>query len=397
MPVRVAHIITRMILGGAQENTLLTCEGLHRSCRWDVTLVTGPAIGPEGELIRRATSSGIRTIVVPELRRAIHPLRDTASFVKLLEIIRFLRPHVVHTHSSKAGILGRLAARAARVPVILHTIHGLPFHPYVSPLENTIYIAAERLGALCSDRLVCVADAMARQALAAGVGTPDRYVTIYSGMEVDAFLSADRHRRKARSEFGFCDDDIVIGKVARLFRLKGHRYVLAAAPEILRRCPRARFLFIGDGILREELQRQARELGVADRVVFAGLMDSSRIPAMISAMDIVVHASLREGLARVLVQALLCAKPLVSYDVDGASEVVVDGVTGRILPPRSVGRLAEAVCELIERPQQAAEMGREGRRRFADQFRAERMVSQLEGLYRELLAGKGLTALPSAG
>ena len=378
-----------MILGGAQENTLLTCEGLLRSGEWDVTLVTGPAIGPEGELIRRALRSGIRTVLVPELRRPVHPWLDAAAFARLVRIIRAVDPAVVHTHSSKAGILGRLAARAARVPVILHTIHGLPFHPYEKAVANALYVGAERLSARCCDRLVCVADAMTRQAVAAGVAPPEKFVTVYSGMEVDSFLNADRHRDATRRQFGFSRDDVVVGKVARLFRLKGYEYVIEAAPEIVRRCPNARFLFIGDGILRDKLQRQAERLGVADRIVFAGLVDASRIPAMISAMDVVVHASLREGLARVLVQALLCAKPVVSYDVDGAPEVIVDGRTGRLVPPRSVAELAEAAIDLIENPRRAAEMAREGRRRCTDPFRAETMVRRLEQLYRGLLARKG--------
>jgi len=381
-----------MILGGAQENTLLSCEGLHRSAEWDTTLVTGPAIGPEGELIRRALAGGVPTIIVPELRRAVNPWRDAVSAARLLAVIRRLRPAVVHTHSSKAGILGRLAARAARVPVVVHTIHGLPFHPYERRAVNAMYVLAERAAARCSDRLVCVADAMASQALAAGVGTPQKYVTIYSGMETGLFLEAHRHRAETRRQLGFTDRDVVVGKVARLFPLKGHRYVLEAAPAILRRCPRVRLLLVGDGILRQDLQRRAEALGIADRIVFAGLVDASRIPAMISAMDVVVHASLREGLARVLVQAILCAKPVVSYDVDGAPEVIIDGVTGRLVRPQAVQELAEAVAYMIENPADADRMGQEGRRRFTDRFRAETMVSRLSGLYRKLLAEKGLPA-----
>ncbi len=390
MPAKVVHIITRMILGGAQENTLLTCEGLLRSGPWDVTLVTGPAIGPEGELIERALRNGVPTIIVPELRRAVNPWRDAASAAKLVSIVRGLRPAIVHTHSSKAGILGRLAARAARVPVIVHTIHGLPFYDYQGRVAHEAFALSERVAARCCDRLVCVADAMAQKALAAGVGRPELYVTVYSGMEVEAFLNAGSSRGAVRREFGFREGDIVIGKIARLFDLKGHKYVLEAAREILSRCPRARFLFVGDGILRDRLQKQAARLGVADRVVFAGLIDASHIPTMISAMDIVVHASLREGLARVLVQALLCAKPVVSYDVDGACEVIADGRTGRLVPPESVRELAEAVLDLIERPDHAAQMAREGRRRVRDAFRAETMVGRLERIYRELLSAKGL-------
>jgi len=399
MATRVLHIITRMILGGAQENTLLTCEGLHASPEWRVALLTGPAIGPEGELIRRARSRGIRTVVLPAMRRNIHPLLDAGAFAGVLGFIREFQPDIVHTHSSKAGVIGRLAARAARVPVIVHTIHGLPFHPYQGRFSHAAFVAAERAAARCCDRLVTVADAMTRQALAAGVGRPEQYVTIYSGMEVEPFLSADcrrdavphrglGRREAARRALGFDDDDIIIGKVARLFELKGHRYVIEAAPEIVRRCPKARFLFVGDGILRPQLREQAERLGVADRIVFAGLVDSARIPDMVSAMDVLVHASLREGLPRAVVQALLAGRPVVCYDVDGAPEVVVDGVTGLLVPPESVQELAQAVVTLIEQPERASAMAREGQRRTAAAFSAQTMVLKLEQLYRALLAAR---------
>ena len=342
-PIRVLHVITRMILGGAQENTLLTCEGLQEDPNWDVTLVTGPAIGPEGELLGRARRHGIKTILVPQMRRNINPWRDAAAFFHLLRIMRRQRPDIVHTHSSKAGILGRLAAHALRVPVTVHTIHGLPFHRFQGKLSNAVFVLAEKVGAICCDKIACVADAMTQQALAAGVGHPSQYETVYSGMEVEKFLNADEHRSAARRELGFKQEHIVIGKIARLFPLKGHRYVLEAAPRVVERCPNVRFLFVGDGILREELEERAASLGIRDHTVFTGLVDSARIPEMIGAMDLLVHASLREGLPRAVVQALLGGRPAVCYAVDGAPEVVIDGVTGRLLPPRSTDQLAEAL------------------------------------------------------
>ena len=170
--MKIMHVITRFILGGAQENTLYSVEGQHASARHDVMLVTGPAVGPEGELLERAKRSGIRTVVVGHLRRAICPWHDTLALVGLCRLMRKHRPDVVHTHSSKAGILGRLAARLSRVPVVVHTIHGLPFHPYQCVLLNWLYILLERWCARYTDRIITVADAMTRQALAARVGRP---------------------------------------------------------------------------------------------------------------------------------------------------------------------------------------------------------------------------------
>lgn len=393
MPIPVVHIITRMILGGAQENTLFTCEGLKDMTQggepvWDVTLVTGPAVGPEGELVERARRRGVKTVIIEPMRRAIHPVRDLVVLWKLVRLLRRIRPAVVHTHSSKAGILGRLAARIARVPVIVHTIHGLPFHPYESRVKNAVYIASERIAARMSDKILCVADTMTEKSLAAGVGRPELYQTVYSGMEVDEFIRQESERQRTRRELGFTDDDIVVGKVARLFHLKGHEFVLAAAPRIVERCPRVKFLFVGDGILRDQLAAMAERLGVRDRLVFAGLVDPSEIPRMVHAMDIVVHASLREGLARVLVQGLLSAKPVVSYDIDGAREVVLDGVTGRLVQAEAVDELADAVIELASDPARARQMGLEGRRRFAEQFRTEKMVRDIHNVYVELLRRK---------
>jgi len=390
-PIRVAHLITRMILGGAQENTLHTCAGLRRRPAWDPVLITGPPLGPEGELLSEVWRRHIPYVVVPELRRELNPWHDTPAFLKLVRLLRRLRPTIVQTHSSKAGVLGRLAARCARVPVVIHTVEGLPFHRHESPLRNALYMAAERIAARATDHIVCVAQAMVDQTVAAGIAPADRFSIIYSGMDVDEYAAAGRHRAGVRQQYGFGPQDVVIGKVARLFELKGHEFVLRAAARIADQCPQAKLFFVGDGILRERLQALAAELGLTDRVVFAGLVPPERVPAMVSAMDVVVHASLREGLARVLVQGLLCEKPVVTYDLDGAPEVIIDGVTGRLVPAESIDKLADAVLWAIQHPDEARAMAAEGRRRFARQFRLETMVDDTDALYRRLLAGKGIT------
>jgi glycosyltransferase involved in cell wall biosynthesis len=382
---RIIHVITRMILGGAQENTLLTCRGLHEHPDYDVTLVTGPAIGPEGELLGEADRLGLRVVLVPEMRRAIHPWRDWRAVRALRRIFREAQPQIVHTHSSKAGILGRYAAHRERVPVVVHTIHGLPFHPYESGWRNALYVRLERRAARWSDRIVCVADAMTDQAVAAGVADRSKFLTIYSGMDTDSFLDSGVQRLDMRRQLGIEDDHFVIGKVARLFELKGHEYVLEAAPRILAEHPNARFLFVGDGILRRKLEAQAERLGVRDKVVFAGLVPASAVPGYLAAMDALVHASLREGLARVLPQALLCGKPVVSFDVDGAREVIIDGETGRLVPPKSVDGLVAALGDLMSHPDRAAAMAQRGRDLCHERFPWRTMVEQLDALYRELV------------
>ena len=388
--IRVAHIITRMILGGAQENTLFTVEGLQAKPLYDVRLLTGPAIGPEGELLRRARDHNVAVDLVPEMRRELNPVLDFMAFWRLVNMLRRYRPHIVHTHSSKAGILGRAAAHFVHTPIVIHTIHGLPFRAYGAAVMRHLLLRAERAVAAWSDKVISVADAMSRQAIYARVGTPELYTTIYSGMEVGAFGERPGVRERIRTELGIPQDALVIGKVSRIFAMKGHQYVVRAAPRIVERFPNAVFMFVGDGLWRPRIEKQIASLGLGDHFVFTGLVDPSRIPDMILAMDVLVHASLREGLARVLPQGLLSERPVVSYDVDGAPEIIIDGDTGRLVPPQSVDKLADAIIDLLANPAAAKVMAQRGRKLCMQLFPVERMVDSIDRLYRELLAAKGI-------
>jgi glycosyltransferase involved in cell wall biosynthesis len=382
--MRIVHIITRLILGGAQENTLLTVDGLHHDWHDDVTLITGPAEGPEGDLFDRARQRGLKVELMPELVRAIRPATDFQAYRLLRRSIARLQPDVVHTHSSKAGILGRAAAWAEEVPAVVHTIHGLPFGPSESAAKNRLYIGLERWAARRCHAIVGVCDAMAEQALAAGVGRPEQYSTVYSGMDVDAFLNPPRPRDVVRRELGLKDDEVAFGTVARLFERKGHDDILEAAPEILEANPNVRFVFIGDGLLRDRLKADTERLGIRHAFHFTGLVPPDRIPELLGAIDAVVHPSLREGLARVLPQALLVGRPVISYDIDGAKEVVLPE-TGILLPPRSIEGLKAAILRLAADPELRHQMGQAGRSRFAHQFRHETMTAELRSLYTRLL------------
>ncbi len=383
--MRIAHVITRLILGGAQENTLLSCEDLMRIYGDDVLLITGPALGPEGSLIDRAHASGVPIELIPQLRRAVHPWRDTSSYFALKRALRRFRPDVVHTHSAKGGILGRMAAKSLSVPAIVHGVHGAPFHPYQRRLAYQLIRAAERWAAPRCDAFVSVADAMTDLMVDAGVAPREKFTTVYSGMEVEPFLQSARHRDRVRRELGYHDDHVVIGKVARLFHLKGHADVIEAARVVIQRQPSARFLFVGDGLLRETLQSQIAAAKLEPYFQLTGLVPPERIPELLAAMDIVVHASLREGLARVLPQGLIAGKPVVSYDVDGAREVVLPSETGYLVRPLDVNGLADSLSQLAADAPLRDRLGQEGRRRFTELFRHEHMTAELRNLYQKLL------------
>ena len=389
--MKIVHIITRLILGGAQENTIITCKVLAQRGH-DVTLMTGPALGPEGELFNQAKGQGYKIVVIDRLRRAINPFNDTITYFQIKKLFQQLQPDIVHTHSAKAGILGRFAGSnlkgnwAKNLPAVVHTIHGLAFHPYQSEALNKFYIAIEKSAAKRTDFFIGVADAMTAQATAVGIGNPGQYVTAYSAIDEDDFLeSVSKERRNDfRRKYGIAEDAVVLVTVARLFMLKGHEYIIESAKELSKRFANCVWLFVGDGNLSEHFKQQVRELGLADKVKFTGLLPPSQIPLAIQSSDMLVHCSLREGLARTLPQAMLCGRPAVSFDVDGAREVVNEN-TGRLIEPKNVRQLIDACAELIEDKDLCQKLGRAGRESVKEKFAPDTMVDTIEQVYRKLL------------
>jgi glycosyltransferase involved in cell wall biosynthesis len=389
--MKIVHIITRLILGGAQENTLITCKLLAQRGH-NVTLITGPAIGPEGELFNQTKDEKYDVIVVPKLIRAIRPICDTISYFQIKRLLKRLKPDIVHTHSAKAGILGRFAAYGLKgkwsenVPAIVHTIHGLAFHPYQSRWLNQFYISVERSAARRTDFFISVADAMTEQALAAGIGEREKYVTAYSAIEEEAFLKPfPREERKSfRLKYGIQEDAIVLVTIARLFMLKGHKYIIESAKRLTKQFDNAVWLFVGDGNLADHFKEQVQQLGLSEKIKFTGLLPPNQIPLAIQSSDILVHCSLREGLARTLPQAMLCSKPTISFDVDGAKEVVSEN-TGRLIEPKNIEQLTKACAELIEDEDLRDKLGRAGREFVKDKFAPETMVDTIEVVYEKLL------------
>lgn len=383
--MKIVHVITRLIVGGAQENTLLSCEGQHDAGH-DVTLITGPPLGPEGSLMERARRYGYKVEVVDAMRRSILPLKDVATYHWLLKRFRELKPDVVHTHSSKAGIIGRYAANAAKVPAIVHTIHGLAFTASTHASVNAIYRLLERKAAPLTHRIVSVADAMTRASLAANIGKADQYVTIHSGMDIEPFLNPPVDRDTVRAQLGLKPDDVAIGTIARLFHLKGHDDLLALAPRLCERFPKLKFVWIGDGVLKENLKSQISDLKLDDRFIFTGLVPPTRIPELVNALDIVAHPSRREGLARAIPQGQLARCPVVCYDIDGNAEGLIPGETGYAVKPFDVPAFGEALSSLLADDVKRRAMGERGRAFASDIFDAKRMVRRLLEVYETLLS-----------
>lgn len=393
--LKIVHIITRLILGGAQENTLVTCKLLAERGH-DVTLITGPAIGPEGALFEQTINANFKTIVVDELRREINPIVDIPAYFKLKKFLNELQPDIVHTHSAKAGILGRYAGWSLKLkgsdtfnsnlPLVVHTIHGLAFHQYQNPLLSKFYIAVEKVTGQKTDAFITVADTMTEKAKAAGIGVDKPYSTAYSAIEEEAYLTAPPQSEidAFRKKYDLPQDATVFVKVARLFELKGHEYVIESARRIAEKHDNCYWLFVGDGILAEPLKNQIKFAGLEDRFKFTGLVPPQQIPLCIHASDVLVHCSLREGLARVLPQAMLCGKPVVSFDIDGAKEVVNEN-TGLLIEPENIDQLTDACEKLLENPDLRTQLGQNGKTAVTEQFAPATMVDTIESVYKNLI------------
>lgn len=391
--MRVTHVITRLIVGGAQENTIASVLGLRAQPGLEVDLVSGPTSGPEGSLESRFASTPGVLHLIPQLVRPVDPWQDFQALRALIRRFRTHRPDLVHTHSGKAGILGRLAARRAGVPLIVHTIHGPSFGHFQGAFANAVFTAAERRAGRVTTHFVTVAHAMTQQYLAAGIGKPEQFTRILSGFPLEPFLGTGNDL-SLRARFGITPEDFVVGKIARLTARKGHEDLFAAAPELLRRCPRLKFLLIGDGDLRQRFEAKARELQCSSRFVFTGLVPPEEVPRLVGIMDALVHLSTREGLPRALPQALAAARPVLAYDCDGAGEVCLDNETGFLIPPGDRAAFSQRLIQLANDPALRERLGRRGQQLVREWFPVQTMVDELHALYQQLAAARNKPVFP---
>lgn len=385
--MNICHVITRMIVGGAQENTLFTIVG-HIEKGHRVTLLTGPSPGPEGELLKNSDFPDFEIVEVPDLCRELSPVKDLKAWRFMRDFFIERKFDVVHTHSSKAGVLGRAAAWSAKVPFVCHTVHGQAFHPYETGWRNSLYKMSERWAAKRSHKIYAVAQAMIDQCVEAGVAPREKYKVVYSGMDIDAFMSAKREP-DLRRKLGIPENARVIGAVARLFPLKGYEYFIPAAAAIAEKYPDAHFLIVGNGPMREEMDRDLAKRGLTEKFSFSGLVPPDQVCRYIAQMDILMHLSLREGLPRSIVQALACAKPAISFELDGAPEVILPGQTGYLARPENTDDVIEAINKLMADPDWAERMGQNGRDLVKDRFPWRRMADILEQEYLENLKELG--------
>ncbi len=373
--MRILHIITRLVHGGAQLNTVMCCAEQARRGH-QVTLMTGTETGPEGSLLEHARQQDYRLIELPSLVRRLHPVLDTLA---MLEIYRLLGEgfDVVHTHTSKAGILGRFAARLRRAPVVVHTPHGHIFHGYFSPAKERLFLYLERFAARFCHCQVMLTRGDLEDHLAAKIGPEDHFLVVPSGVDLHDFTPGDR----APEAMGLPGDRVVVGSVLRFVPVKGIFDLLEAFALVCRRFSQVHLAIAGDGPLRAEFEGRIRELGLQERVTLLGHIQP--VAPFLRALDLFVLPSHNEGMGRAVVEAMAIGLPILATRIGGLPDLVEEGVNGRLVPPKDPEQLARAWSEMLDSPERMKAMGDASLHR-AHLFSAEVMYDRLERLYEGL-------------
>lgn len=382
--IKVCHIITRLDRGGSATNTVETVARLNPS-RYETFLICGLTHDPDGTIETLLRQKNIRYKFIPELVRDVSLLKDVHAFFTLLGFLRQNRFDIVHTHSSKAGILGRWAARFAGVKHIIHTPHGHVFYGYFSPWLTAIFLFAEQLTARITDKIITLTEKGKTEHVQLKIGSPEKFIPVYSGIDINA--AADRAPDiHLRDRYGIHKSDIVIGTVTRLVTIKGVEHLIRAVGSLRSRHPNVRLMIIGEGPLKDELAKFVSELALTDSVVFCGFHNDP-LP-FFHAFDIFCLPSLNEGMGRVILEAMACGKPVVASDTGGIPELVQDGVTGFLCPIADPGSIAAAIEKLINNNQLCREFGAAGKKAATAKFSIEKMISDIENIYTDALSNK---------
>jgi len=383
--IRILHIHTLPIISGSGINTFLSMRGMDRRI-YEAEL----ACAPGGRLLDLVQSHNMSVRTFNNLVQPLHPVKDLLALMNLTFFLKKNRYHIVHTHNSKAGFLGRLAAKFAGVPVIVHTVHGFAFHDQEPIWRQNLFRNLERRASRWCDKMIFISQPLIDWALREGIVTEDKAVKIYSGIELDQFGPVTKDtKNKIRSKWRIGHEDVVIGVVSKLWEGKGHVILIKAFKELRKEIKDIRLVIVGEGYIYNELRNLVHMLGLDDSVLFTGFqMDVSEI---IATFDVAVLPSFFEGMGRVLLEAMAMEKPVVASRVGGIPDLVEHGVNGFLVSPGDVLELSNTIKKIVRDKKLAHEMGKKGRKRITEQFNAEAMVQSIEKVYNECLNTKGIT------
>jgi glycosyltransferase involved in cell wall biosynthesis len=380
--VRVLQIITRLTVGGDTNVVLDLADHFSNHPYFEAALAAGPVPMGETDLTHLAYDRGIATAIIPGMVNRINPLKNPSAIMDLRTIIAQGRFDIVHTHSSVAGVMGRIAAASAGVPVIVHHVQGWGIREGMSRGIGMLYVALERLCARFTSRLVAVSGPTIEKGLGLGIGTRDKYALIYNGIDVDKF-SRPVDRDRVLFELGLEPRCKVVGMIGRLDEQKNPLDFIRAAAIVARDYPNVQFLIAGDGVLRPQCEMLIYELGLRNKFFLLGFRKD--VERIVPAIDISALSSLWEGLPVVFQEAMSAGKPIVANDVDGVSDLVKDGETGYLVRPHRPDEMAERILYLLNHEDLSHQLGMTGQRR-SKVFSTERMIESVETLYGELLS-----------
>jgi len=400
---KILRIIARLNIGGPAIHTILLTSELDR-IGYKTILVKGSEGEREGDMMYLAGTKGVKPVVIPELGREIGIKNDIIAFFKLYKLIRQEKPDIVHTHTAKAGTLGRVAAWLAGAPIIIHTFHGHVLTGYFGKFKSWFFIQIEKILAFISTRLITLSDELKKELINMGIGREEKFEVVPLGLELKPFLEInpstspfDKGGQEGdfsrggrggiigefKKELGLSEDTVLIGTVGRLVAIKGHRYFLESAKIILNsRFTDLRFVIVGDGELRKELEDYAKELGIVNDVIFTGFRED--LPKIYADLNIVVLTSINEGTPVSIIEAMASGKPVVATNVGGVPSLVKNGITGFLVSPKRVDLLAKAILKILNAPLSAKKMGEEGRRIVFPQYDVSQLVERMNVLYASL-------------
>jgi len=380
--IKLIHIITRLDKGGSAENTFLTLKGLDKS-RYEVSLIAGPVEDPSQDRRNQIEESGVSYIQVPQLRRNINFFFDFPALLKIRRLLKRDKPDIVHTHTSKAGLLGRLAARLAGIPSIIHTPHGHVFFGYFGALKTKMFVLLEKLASRITDKIIALTPREKADYLRYKVAEEDKLVVIPSGIELHKCQYPPKEERsKLRRELGIPDRSAVVGTAGRLVPVKGSGFLLQAVGQVISEHPDTYLVFAGDGPLRKNLAKDAVDMGLAKKIIFTGWRDD--MARVLSVFDVFCLPSLNEGMGRVLVEAMALGKPVVASDAGGIPDLIIPGKNGILVPPQDPEELARQIRFLIENREEREKLGRAGKE-MASAYSDEVMVKKIAELYEKAL------------
>ena len=384
---KILRIIARLNIGGpALHCIILNSELVPRN--YKSLLVTGVESPTEGNMYDLARRKAVKPIVIDALGREIFFKEDFRALIRLIKLINLEKPDIVHTHTAKAGTLGRIAAKLTGVPIIIHTFHGHVFHSYFGFFRTKFFLWLERLLAKFTDVIITVSEQQRDEIIKYKVAAPEKIIAIPLGLDLKPFIGSNADPNELRVEFSVPEQTKLVGIVARLVPVKNHVCFLEAARLVLKRYDDVRFMIIGDGELRGTLEQKARDLGMEDRVIFMGFQHN--LQKIYAGLDIVALSSYNEGLPVALIEAMAAGKPVISSDVGGVVDLILDGNNGLLVPSNEPESLAEATLYLLEHPERRKMMGEAGREKVYPHFDKKRLVDDIDNLYENLLVARSL-------